>query len=70
MLSWFSKGKGRQALSGASNKAHWRQVIGDLEYLQKVHARSHPWLSGMEPGATDAEFTERFLVHFHQVMQA
>jgi len=69
MLNWFSKGKGREA-PAATSKEHWRQVIGDLEYLQKVHARSHPWLAGMEPGATDADFTEQFLVHFHQSMTA
>ncbi len=72
LLNWFSKGKGRQPAEAgkAASKEHWRQVIGDLEYLQKVHARSHPWLSGMEPGATDADFTEQFLVHFHEVMRA
>ncbi|MFN4025189.1 MAG: hypothetical protein ACK4MQ_10160 [Hyphomonas sp.] len=65
MFNWFSKGTGRPK---AASKDDWKRVIGDLEYLQKAHARSHPWLAAVEPGATDADFTEQFMAHFHDTM--
>lgn len=65
MFNWFSKGAGRPR---AASKDDWKRVIGDLEYLQKAHARSHPWLAGLEPGATDADFTAQFMAHFHDTM--
>ena len=46
----------------------WTNIIADLEYLQRAHARNHPWLSHMTPGATDQEFKDSFFDHFYDVM--
>lgn len=69
MFTWFSKGSKVPAGAKRAGRQHdWKRVIGDLEYLQKVHARSHPWLSGLEPGVTDKDFQREFMRNFYDTM--
>ena len=72
MFKWFTKREGMAPVMGrgpgGTGGDPWRRVIADLEYLQRAHARSHPWLANVDPGARDEDFQEEFFRHFYRIM--
>lgn len=68
MFKWFAKRQGGPTPPRSSGDP-WHRIISDLEYLQRAHARAHPWLADMDPGARDEAFEERFFQHFYATMR-
>lgn len=70
MFKWFTKRPHGSPLPRHGGGDPWRRIITDLEYLQRAHARSHPWLADVDPGKIDDAFQERFFRHFYETMQS